>query len=483
MLKLDQVHVIRHKVLVDGRSSREVATEMGVSRNTVRRYLEVAEPRRVERKARARPVLEKVQERMDELIAEWRERTTAKQRLTGTRLHRELVTEGHSVGVTVIRDYVREQRRQAAEVYIPLVHRAGDEVQVDFFEVVVEVEGERRKAWKFLMRLMYSGRDFAWLYERCDQLAFLDGHVRAFDHFGGVPRRGIYDNLSAAVKRVTFPRRQLSERFQALASHYLFEPCFARPGEGHDKGGVEARGRGIRLQQMTPIPRGRSLAEIALALLERLDAEKGWQERFAEEKAVLRPLPHAPFEARRVVPVRVRQSATIQVEGAWYSVSSRWAGLSATAYIGVEDVRVVCRGEEVTHPRQRFGGRSIHYRHYLSELARKPQAVRQVAPELVAELGEPYGQLWALLLESHSELDAARTLARVLGAVCEQGEEAVQVALTKALTTQRANLLALLPVSSARPEHNPVPLSLAGYEVPAGRAADYDHLLLAATGA
>ena len=454
-----------------------------MSRNRVRRYLEVAEPRRVERKARARPVLEKVQERLDGLIAEWRERTTAKQRLTGTRLHRELVTEGHSVGVTVIRDYVREQRRQAAEVYIPLVHRAGDEVQVDFFEVVVEVEGERRKAWKFLMRLMYSGRDFAWLYERCDQLAFLDGHVRAFDHFGGVPRRGIYDNLTAAVKRVTFPRRQLSERFQALASHYLFEPCFARPGEGHDKGGVEARGRGIRLQQMTPIPRGRSLAEIAQALLERLDAETGWQERFAEEKAVLRPLPSSSFEARRVVPVRVRQSATIQVEGAWYSVSSRWAGLSATAYIGVEDVRIVCRGEEVTHPRQRFGGRSIRYRHSLSELARKPQAVRQVAPELVAESGEPYGQLWALLLESHSELDAARTLARVLGAVCEQGEEAVQVALTKALTTQRANLLALLPVSATRPEHNPVPLSLAGYEVPAGRAADYDHLLLAATGA
>ena len=111
--------MIRHKVLVDGRSSREVATEMGVSRNTVRRYLEVAEPRRVERKARARPVLEKVQERLDELIAEWRERTTAKQRLTGTRLHRELVTEGHSVGVTVMRDYVRERRRRAADLRPP----------------------------------------------------------------------------------------------------------------------------------------------------------------------------------------------------------------------------------------------------------------------------------------------------------------------------------------------------------------------------
>ena len=59
MLRLDQVHVIRHKVLVEGRSRRRVATEMGVSRNTVRHYLDVAEPKRVERQARTRPVLER----------------------------------------------------------------------------------------------------------------------------------------------------------------------------------------------------------------------------------------------------------------------------------------------------------------------------------------------------------------------------------------------------------------------------------------
>ena len=106
--------------------------------------------------------------------------------------------------------------------------------------------GTRRKAWQFLMRLMYSGRDFAWLYDRCDQLSFLDGHVRAFEYFGKVPHRSIYDNLSPAVARVTFPRRRLTERFTALVSHYLFEPCFARVGEGHDKGGVEGRGNAVR---------------------------------------------------------------------------------------------------------------------------------------------------------------------------------------------------------------------------------------------
>ena len=162
-----------------------------------------------------------------------------------------------------MRDYLREWRRKRAEVYVPLVHRLGEETQVDFFEVTVEVGGERCKAWKFLMRLMYSGRDFVRLYERQDQLAFLDGHVRAFGHFGGVPRRIIYDNLAAAVQRVQFPRRRFTERLTALVSHYLYEPCFARPGEGHDKGGVEGRGGGVRLQHLTPIPRGDSLAALS----------------------------------------------------------------------------------------------------------------------------------------------------------------------------------------------------------------------------
>jgi transposase len=150
LLRLAEVHVIRHKVMVEGQSARQVAGEMGVSRNTVRRYLEVAEPRRVEQKARGRLVLERVQKRMDELIGEWRERTTAKQRMIGTRLHRELAKDGHKVGVTLVRAYLREQRRRAAEVYIPLIHRPGDEVQVDFFEDVVEVNGERRKVWRFM---------------------------------------------------------------------------------------------------------------------------------------------------------------------------------------------------------------------------------------------------------------------------------------------------------------------------------------------
>jgi transposase len=128
--------------------------------------------------------------------------TAGKQRLTATRLHALLVAEGKCVGVTVIKDAVAEWKRQRREVFVPLTYRPGDLAEVDFFEVWVDVDGTRRKAWLFLMRLMYSGRDFAWIYERQDQISFLDGHVRAFAHFDGVPARVAYDNLRAAVVRI-----------------------------------------------------------------------------------------------------------------------------------------------------------------------------------------------------------------------------------------------------------------------------------------
>jgi transposase len=79
---------------------------------------------------------------------------------------------------------VAEWKRQRCEVFVPLVYRPGDLAEVDFFQVLVDVAGVRAKAWMFVMRLMHSGRDFTWLYERQDQVSFLDAHVRAFAHFG-----------------------------------------------------------------------------------------------------------------------------------------------------------------------------------------------------------------------------------------------------------------------------------------------------------
>src|SRR5579859_1584638 len=201
MLRMDQVHVIRHKVLVEGRTVRQVARELKVSRNTVRRYLERGEPVRVESAPRPRPVWEKVGPRIEELLTDSPRWTGGKQRLTATRLHAMLVAEGFAVGVTMVKEAVAEWKRRRREVPVPLVYAPGDLAQVDFFEVLLDIGGKRQKSWMFLMRLMHSGRDFVCVYTRQDQVSFLDGHVRAFAHFGATPHRIAYDNLKAAVAK------------------------------------------------------------------------------------------------------------------------------------------------------------------------------------------------------------------------------------------------------------------------------------------
>ncbi len=494
---MEQVHIVRHKHFAEGQSVRQIARDMGLNRRTVRKYLRESEPRREESAVRRQSVISVVGPRIEALLDEWRLRLVGKHRLTSPRVHRELIKEGFSVGERTVRQFLAEKRRQAAEVYIPLVHRPGDEAQVDFFEVMVDEGGRRRKVWKFLMRLMYSGRDFIHLYDRCDRPCFLDGHVRAFTFLGGVAHRLVYDNLSAAVKRIFgLKDRELTDRFKALSSHYLFEPCFARPRQGHDKGGVEGRGKSIRLQHLTPILAGPDLDTISATA--RNDVERLWQQRhhtdgrplsalFEEDRSLLLPLPAAAFDPRCLELVAISHSATVKVGGAVYSLPERWARLDAEAWIGARDIRFRCRGEETLRPRQLPGGKRIEYRDYLRELSRKPQAVRQVAPELVAELGEPYRRLWTLLEQTHGGRQAGRILAGVLGAINDHGQEAVTVALDEALAAGAfaadgsGNLLVLTRHMPTRPvlPDTVVPMALRSVQIEAGCAADYDLLLMA----
>jgi transposase len=487
---MDQVYVVRHKVLVEGMSVRQVARAMGISRNTVRRYLGGAEPVRKET-PRPCPVKERAWPALRKLLDEAPQWTGGKQRLTAARAHELLVADGVQVSARVVREMMAEVKRERQEVFVPLTYKPGDLAEVDFFEVLADVAGQREKAWMFVMRLMHSARDFAWLYPRQDQTCFLDGHVRAFAHFGAVPHRALYDNLKPAVTRVLVgSERELSARFLAMANHYVLEPCFARPRTGHDKGGVEARGKGIRWQELVPIPAGPDLATISRDLLARLDARmqrKRGDGRpdtiaacFAAELPRMLPLPSTPFRAAAFSHGCVSRRSLVRVETALYSVWSDWAQREVGVYAGVDEIELVGPdGRHVLHPRQPFGGKSVDYRHYLPELARKPQAVRQVAEDLVRDLGEPYDALWRQLVDERGPKQAARVLAQVLAAVVDLGEAVVATRLRAAMASGEPVQLAIRPPSPPPTDvrSEDLPAALAGLDVAAGRASDYDALL------
>ena len=139
---MDQVHVVRHKVLVEGRSQ---GRWLGSSDWRGSRSASTWTRRPPRGKRRRRPGRDRwwdaVASRLQAVLAESVRWTGGKQRLTATRLHTLLVAEGHRVGLTVVKAAVAEWKRQRREVFVPLTYRPGDLAEVDFFEVLVGVDG------------------------------------------------------------------------------------------------------------------------------------------------------------------------------------------------------------------------------------------------------------------------------------------------------------------------------------------------------
>jgi len=148
------------------------------------------------------------------------------------------------VAEATVRRYVRERKQEfgltARETFVPQVYDWGGEAQVDWYEAMAEIGGERQSVHHFAMRSMASGGAFHVAYYHATQQAFLEAHESAFGYFGGVFRRLRYDNLKSAVKKILRGhQREETERLIAFRSHWGFQTEFCNPARGNEHGGVE----------------------------------------------------------------------------------------------------------------------------------------------------------------------------------------------------------------------------------------------------
>ena len=375
-------------------SVRALAKRHGVHRRTVRQALADATPPK--RKAPDRPAPATGQH--VDLVRRWLIEDLAvprKQRHTARRVWQRLVEEeGAQVGESTVRNLVARLRVEIGaarcQVMVPQTHPAAEEAEVDFGEFAAVIAGMIMKLFMFCMRLSHSGKAFHFAYANQTQESFLDGHVRAFEAFGGVPTGMVrYDNLKPAVIRVALGRERFEHpRFVAMRSHYGYDSFSCLPGlEGaHEKGGVEGEIGRFRRRHLTPLPHVGSLAALNTALAAadaRDDARRiaGRAETVGQaatrELALLRPLPAEPFDVALVLSCRVDAKARVCVRQSYYSVPARYAGRRLEVRLGATSI-TVCDGGSIVAEHVR----SLHkyseelvLDHYLEVLSRKPGAL------------------------------------------------------------------------------------------------------------
>ncbi len=485
---------VRRAVRVEGRSQRAVAREFGLSRATLRKLLPYAVPPGYQRQQPIkRPKLGPWLGVIDAILNDDKQRPP-KQRHTSKRIFERLKEEhGFTGGYTIVKDYVRTATLRGQEMFVPLMHPAG-EAQVDFGEALVVIAGVEQKAHYLVMDLPQSDDCFVAAFPAETTEAFLEGHVRAFAYFGGVPTRILYDNTRIAVaKRLGGEERQRTRAFSELQSYYLFADKFGRPAKGNDKGKVEGLVGYARRNFMVPIPRVSSWQELNAHLEQQCRKRRERRlrghsetigERFERDRAALLPLPAAPYEACEKISTRVSSLSLVRYRSNDYSVPTQYGHRQVWVKGYVHEV-VIASGSEVIARHERSYEREVVVfdpLHYLALLEQKTRALDQAAPLAGWRLPESFVQL-RRLLEARLRKHGSREYVQVLRLLETFNIVEVTLAIEDALQLGTISFDAVRHLLLCRIERRPPRLDMENYphlplaQVRTTQAADYMTLL------
>jgi len=232
--------VIRRWAFREGVSIRAITRRTGLSRNTIRKYLRSGA---VEPKFKI-PERPSKLDRFADKLSLWLKAEAGrsrKLRRTVKQLHADLAALGYDGSYSRVAafarawraDRLREQQSSGRGTFVPLVFQPGEAFQFDWSEDWAVLGGERTKLQVAHFKLSYSRAFILRSYPLQTHEMLFDAHHHAFRVLGGVPRRGIYDNMRTAVDRVGHGKeRQVNARFLAMTSHYLFDPEFCNPAAG-----------------------------------------------------------------------------------------------------------------------------------------------------------------------------------------------------------------------------------------------------------
>ena len=449
MLTMDRKAKIRHLVLVEGKSRRQVAKETGHSRNTIKKMLKDSDiPRYQQKVERPAPVLGPYKALLQAWVEEDAQKPK-KQRRTAARMYDLLVAEhGFTGGKSTVRVFVGKLRKkQRTKVYVPLSYEPGETMQVDFGDGEAVIGGKRVQVKMFVAWLAYSGARWMQGYPGESQEVLLEAQAAAFEFFGGVPQEVWYDNMKVAVQEILEGRnRREQERFASFRSHYLYEAHFCNPASGWEKGGVENSVGYTRRNWLVGAPEFADWDALNAYLKEKSEADqqqrqRGRQEtigqRLAAEQAQMRPLPDTPFPTAKSVAVKVNKLSLVTFATNRYSVPASHAHEALTLRASAHWIEI-SNGREVIARHRRCWAREqdiLAPQHYLPLLARRPRAFEHA--KAIREWRQRWPQVFEVvygrLQAENKPAEATRQFIELLMLGAGQSETKLAAALEEAL--------------------------------------------------
>ena len=493
MITMEMFGKIRRLHLRDKKSLHEIAKTTGLSRNTIRRWLrtpdETAAP--VYRRNGRPGKLTAFHAALEQALKVDSHRIKQNRR-TAKALFVQIKLDGYTGGYSGVTDFIRAWRASAGKApnaFVPLTFEPGEAFQFDWSEEGLVVGGIYYKMQVSHMKLCASRAFWLVAYPSQGHEMLFDAHTRSFAALGGIPRRGIYDNMKTAVDKVTKGKgRVVNARFAVMCAHYLFDADFCNVASGWEKGVVEKNVQDSRRRiwldaqkrQFSTFAelnawlgaRCRSLwSELrhpeykAFAVLEMLE----------QERAEMMPMPTA-FDGYVEKSARVSSTCLVTVARNRYSVPCELAGQKVSTRLYPDRVSIVAE-DAIVASHDRLGARGnicYDWQHYIALVQRKPGALRNGAP--FADMPAPLQRLRHGLMR---RVGGDRIMAQVLATVPTAGLEAVLVAVelvveSGALSAEHVlNVLARLNAAPT-PESAETTLQLS--EAPLANTGRYDSL-------
>jgi transposase/transposase-like protein len=415
MLKMGQKLEVLRMFFVEGKSMHQIASELHMSRNTIRKYIRgftdskkelietgaskfelienmVEAPKYDSSSRRATVLTDEIKVILISYIKEnefKKKNGNRKMMMTAQDMHEELIEKGYKISYPTVTQYLQKYRENETtyESFIKQIYQFGKVCEFDWGDVKLVLDGIEIKFKMAVFTLAKSNYRFAYLYPYENTQCFIDAHIRFFEHLGGIPEIMVYDNMKVAVARfVGRTEREASDSLKKISVYYGFGFRFCNIRKGNEKGHVENSVDFIRRKAFSATNTFSNIEDAQSRLFERVKKHNGIKTRPAGDMS---PEELATNERKCLLPLMptymnfvmstaiVDKLSTISYQQNRYSVPDYLVKKTVDVRIYADKVEIFRNGSSVAEHRRLHGNHcwSIDIMHFRNTLSRKPGAL------------------------------------------------------------------------------------------------------------